>query len=355
MNKPFLPSDIRQPDVLLAWRRLATAAAIAALCNEPAEDVIRRLWSGERGAVDAITRSAVSPASTGGWGSALVETAVGEFLQGLRPRSAAATLFDAALRVSMNRAGLVTMPRLATALPVPVFVAEGAPIPALKGNFGNVTLGPPSKLAILAAISNELAVHSADNAELVIRDAIDDATARALDVSVFSTAAASGTRPAGLFNGVTAITGTAGANAAAMLTDLKALAAAIAAAGGGANTMIFARPEQVVAMNVYAPGGVGYPIIPTPSLSSGVVAAIEPAAIASAFTGLPEVDVGMESTIHYEDTSPAAIGTAGSPNVVAAPTRSAWQENTMVLRAIARCSWVNRGVGMVQYIEEVTW
>jgi hypothetical protein len=36
----------------------------------------------------------------------------------------------------------------------------------------------------------------------------------------------------------------------------------------------------------------------------------------------PRFDVSDQATLHMEDTTPLAIGTAGSPNTVAAPVRS---------------------------------
>jgi hypothetical protein len=56
-----------------------------------------------------------------------------------------------------------------------------------------------------------------------------------------------------------------------------------------------------------------------------------------------------------EGTTPLAIGTAGSLNVVAAPTRSLWQTDTIALRMILRASWVMRASGHVQVINDVVW
>jgi hypothetical protein len=56
-----------------------------------------------------------------------------------------------------------------------------------------------------------------------------------------------------------------------------------------------------------------------------------------------------------EDTTPLAIGTAGTPATVAAPTRSFWQTDTLGIRMIMQMNWALRRTGMVQYITGVTW
>lgn len=354
MARPFLPSDLTSASRLQPWRRYVTARAIAEASGPGIYDdaIITRLWGHDQRMADAIRKAAVSPTSTASV-TVLSETAVGLFLRSLRHRSAAAQLFTSPLTLE-GRASL-SLPAAATEWPEPTFVAEGGPIPAVQGSFGAVTLGPPSKLAMLAGITSELARYSAEDAEAIVTELMDDAAARALDAAVFSATAASAVRPAGLLNGVTAITETAGGGVTAMLADIQALVGAIVTAGGGSSILIFAHPVQAVALNVLAANGIGYPVIPAPSLTEGTVIAVEQNAIASAFAGLPEVETSKEALVHFEDTAPAAIGTAGTPNTVAAPARSAWQHDLLVLRLVMPCTWVPRASGMVQFIEGATW
>lgn len=353
MQRPFLPSDLARVDQLQPWRRSIVAHAIGAISHDLPDAVITRLWGHDPRAMEAVQKAAVSPASTTGWGSALVGSAVGHFLKSLRPRSAAAQLFTAPL--GMEGRSVVTLPLATTDFPEPVFIVEGGPIPAVMGVFGSVDLGPPRKLAMLTGITGDLTRYSAEDAELVITELMDDAAARSLDKAVFGTAAASSARPAGLLNGVSAITATTGGGVAAMVADIKALVGAISAAGGGASIMIFANPVQAVTLNLLAANGVGYPVIIAPSLTVGTIVAIEANAIASGFNGLPRVDTSTDAVIHYEDGTPLQIGTAGSPATVAAPTRSAFQSDMLILRLILPCAWVSRSPGAVQFITGATW
>jgi HK97 family phage major capsid protein len=330
-----------------------TAKAVAECgSGEYVGAVIKRLWGNDARAMDAIEKAAVSPTSTSGV-TVLSEKPVGMYLRSLRHRSAAAQLLTSP--ISLGKAASIALPSAATGWPEPTFVAEGGAIPAVQGSFGSVTLGPLSKLAMLTGMTGELAHYSAEDAETIVTELMDDATARGLDSAVFSTTAASSVRPAGLLNGVTAITGTAGGGQAAMLADVKALVAGIVAAGGGSSILIFANPVQAVSLNVLAANGIGYPVIPAPSLAAGTVVAIERNAIASAFGGLPEVRSSSEAVIHFEDSAPLAIGTAGSPPTVAAPTRSAFQQDMLILRMVLPCTWTPRAPGMVQFVTGASW
>jgi hypothetical protein len=56
-----------------------------------------------------------------------------------------------------------------------------------------------------------------------------------------------------------------------------------------------------------------------------------------------------------EDTSPAQIGTAGAPNVVAAPVQSMFQTDALALRMILPMSWAMRRTGVLVERTAVTW
>jgi hypothetical protein len=58
--------------------------------------------------------------------------------------------------------------------------------------------------------------------------------------------------------------------------------------------------------------------------------------------------------VHF-DSAPAAIGTPGSPAVVAAPTRSAWQTDVQMLKVRTKCAWATVHPGAVQVVNSVTW
>jgi hypothetical protein len=185
---------------------------------------------------------------------------------------------------------------------------------------------------------------------------MEDAAAKNLDASIFSTTAASAVRPAGILNGVTGITATAGGGIEAMVSDIGKLFGAIGDAGGGQDVLLFANPRQAVTLLLRAaPGFDTARIVSTNVLAAGTVVAVDAAAFASGFGPKSRIDVSENAAVHIEDTAPMAIGTAGSPNTVAAPVLSAFQTDTHVLRLILQATWVTRLTGAVQFITGATW
>ncbi|GAA3887390.1 hypothetical protein GCM10022276_03070 [Sphingomonas limnosediminicola] len=348
---PFEP-NVRAFDPQREWRRAITIRAVAHLTHEEADQVAARLYGKEAAAI--ISKSAVAPAdtSTSAWAGSLAATVIGPFLKSLRGKSGAAQLIEAGTQFSLAR-GAVTLPKLATAFPQAAWVAEGGPAPVFQGNLASTTL-TPRKLVALSALTNELAERSAQDAETIISDLVNDSVALALDTKMFSADTASATAPAGLFNGISATAGTAGGGQGAMATDLKALTAAVAAAGGGGKIVIVAAPAQAMTLQLLAGSGFKTPVIVVPSLASGTVAVLDANAFASGFGAAPEITFAPDATAHFEDTSPQQIGTAGSPNIVAAPVRSAFQGDFKVLRCILRVGYAMR-IPALAYTTTATW
>ena len=216
-----------------------------------------------------------------------------------------------------------------------------------------------------------MATYSAQSIEQIIRQAMSDDTSIALDTYLIDAVAASaGVRPAGLLNGVSPITASVLTPAsAAMVADLKALVAAIIAAGGGRNIVLIVNPAQAISMGVVqtttgdflfgdaqsAAAKFNSRLIVSATCPAGRVIAVDAADFASAAGDAPRFAVSTDATLHEEDTTPLALGTTGSPNVVAAPMRSLFQTDAVAVRMSLYVSWVMRRTGMVQTIASVTW
>ena len=69
----------------------------------------------------------------------------------------------------------------------------------------------------------------------------------------------------------------------------------------------------------------------------------------------PRFDVSDQATLHME-TVPLQIATGvqGS-GVLATPTQSLWQTDTMAIRMLMDVNWTLRRAGIVQWIVTVTW
>ena len=62
-----------------------------------------------------------------------------------------------------------------------------------------------------------------------------------------------------------------------------------------------------------------------------------------------------EAVVHFEDTTPLAISTPGSPNTIAAPSRSAWQQDMIIIRVRAKATWAVIAPGGVQCVTNTKW
>jgi hypothetical protein len=304
--------------------------------------------------VNIMLRSATNPASlaTTGWAGVFAGTAVEDATVGWAGPSAGFEIVRRNLRVDLTGRGAVAVPgRAVDPNDAGAFVAEGAPIPGTQLPIEAGPLLIPFKFAVIAPFTNELAEHS--NFERVIRQLLSEAATLRFDVEVFSATAGSTTRPAGLLNGVTPIAA-ASVDDGAMLADIGSLIGALAAAGAGANPIFICSPRQAAAMKFRAGPKFDFAILSSVALAAGSIVAIEGGSFVSGFDPIPEFSIADQATFHL-DTSPAQIGTVGTPAVVAAPTRSLWQTNSSALRMILRCSWALRAAGHVQVINNVTW
>jgi hypothetical protein len=91
-------------------------------------------------------------------------------------------------------------------------------------------------------------------------------------------------------------------------------------------------------------------------IPSGQLITVDPKSFASGFGADPDIRASLEAVVHFEDTSPQPIGTPGSPNVVAAPTRSAYQTDVILIKCILRAAWVLRVPNAAAWISTgLTW
>ena len=109
------------------------------------------------------------------------------------------------MELTFNGAVAISIPSLT--LPLVDFVAQGTPIPAIEGTSAAINL-EPYKMAVITSLSGEMLRGS--NSEPIVRQVLLDNVGPALDAAMFSdTAAVTEERPAGLLNGIAALTPTA--------------------------------------------------------------------------------------------------------------------------------------------------
>ena len=308
------------------------------------------------------------------WAAELVQTSNVDYLDRLIPNFIFPQLKAMGTSYTFGNSGVLKIPvRANTPTLAGAWVAEGGAKPVKKMSFSTVTLSP-TKLAIISTFSEEMATYGMPSIEGIIRQAMSNDTGIALNTYLIDNVAASaGVRPAGLLNGVTPITASVLTPApAAMIADLKALVAAITAAGGGGRgpIAVLVNPAQALALSfaqtttgnflfqdqAQAASKFGIRFIVSATVPAGRVIAVDAADFATAMGDTPRFAVSTEATLHEEDTTPLALGTgAQGSGVLAVPMRSLFQTDAVAIRMSLYVSWVMRRALMVQTIAAVTW
>jgi HK97 family phage major capsid protein/HK97 family phage prohead protease len=321
-----------------------------------------------------VTKAASIPAdtTTSGWADTLVQTVIGDFIESLMPFSIYPALRAKGGTFTFGRNGTISLPARTTSTTVAgAFVAQGAPIPVRQGAFTPITL-TPKKMGVITTMTREITEHSTPQIEAILRQAMMEDTAVAIDTILLDATAASATRPAGLKNGQTKVTATAGgAVPAALIGDLRGLYAALITATQGniRNPAWIMNPGDVLAASlIQTTTGdtpfreeisrgtlLGFPILQSTTGLSDMMAIIDAADFMTATGDTPQFSVSDQAVLHMEDTSPAALSTAGTPNVVAAPIRSLWQTDSMAIRMILDINWAKRRAGIFQWTDTMTW
>jgi len=311
-----------------------TAAQLARVCGDEA---LAQLMESK-----AATAPAMTTVST--WASELTATGLPGFVLSLERQSALAAILTRSPQVGTLANGAIKVPVAGLAPPARI-VAEGAPIPVLKGAFTPLNLAP-FKLSAICHFSHELAEFSM--IENAVRVLLGQSIAAGLDIVAFGT-----TLPGGLLNGVTPITASVLTPAsAALVADLKALLAALTSPG--ADIIFVMSPQNALYATAVLPPSFLYPIVASSALAAGQVVCVNAAAVAAAISAEPQIKVSESAAVHEEDTTPLPLSATGSPNVVAAPLRASFQSDVSLMRISAPVAWGARA-GAVSTIASVSW
>jgi HK97 family phage prohead protease len=319
----------------------------AAVTKQPIDEMLRQYYPEDEGTA-IVTRAAITGATTTGtgWAIDLVQLAQGEFVNLLYPTSVFPKLsqMGTALNFGPNSGAIKIPSRTTTPSIGGSFVAEAAPIPVRRFGTTSITLYPHK-----------------------VRDSIVNDTIINIDGVLLDNTAVSTTRPAGLTNGVSTLTATAGGGYAAFLGDLNKLTAPFYAANAGRKLALLMNPQQRQQL-VFAPGPAGAPfgwatqfedmftVIASTSIVAGSAYMIDTVDFVSV-ADAPEFVISEEATLHMEDTTPLNIATgAQGSGVLATPTQSMFQTSQIAIRMTANVSWAMRRTGMVQFITSgINW
>jgi hypothetical protein len=328
-----------------SWHRAIAAKVLATnRWGDPAK-IAKAAWPSDERAL-MIAKGAVTPTTSAMLWSYNPVVAY----RSLAPSSAALALFQYGMMLDLTGATTIRIPAIVPGV-LPVFVGEGMPGPVVKRSLSSTILGPVRKILLFATATGELENCTPETASAVIGRILADAAERSIDATAFGTTTDDGVTPTGLLHGVTP-TAAATAGPDAMAEDLGALTGAIGAAGIDPNGAVFVcGPREATIIKTKASLRLDNLILTTLGLPAKSVACFAPAGIVSGYQDDPTIEIRPEGVLHYEDTTPADIGTAGG---VAAPTKSAFQTNLLAIKVRGNCAWVAAN-GAAQVITAVNW
>jgi HK97 family phage major capsid protein/HK97 family phage prohead protease len=374
--RPFaMPKREEKPGYLLLNAIIAHGKSNR--MNIPVEKVLDEYgWSDNvavRACLDWVQRAATAPATTTttGWAAELVQTQYADLISYLFAASVYQPLSNLGVRYTLGRYGQISIPvESATPTVAGSFVAEGAPIPVRQEAFTPITIGL-KKMAVISSYTRELFEHSQPNIDTQLRDRMSRDTSVAVDNILLDNNPATSIRPAGLRNGVSGLTPTAGGGFTALVGDMKQLLNVLISANSLRAPVWIMNPQQALSISLTSAAAAigvfpfkaeieagrlnGYPVIQSMTVPVGMVILVDAADFASLTGDDARFELSDQATIHMEDTTPLAIGTPGSPNVVAAPVRSMFQTDSIALRMIMPMNWIMRRTGLVGWITGVTW
>ncbi|TYL87427.1 phage major capsid protein [Bradyrhizobium cytisi] len=374
--RPFaLPKKKIEPQELLV--RMGVVQLLQHQTKKPLDVVIREVYGDDEtlpAMFDWMSKAATAPAATNvvGWAQELVQQIYVAFMETLMPKSVYPRLSGYGLSLSFGTSGKIVIPtRSLTPTIAGSFVGEGLPIPVRQGAFTSQTL-TPKKMAVITTWTREINEHSVPAIEGLLRTAIQEDTAISLDTVLLDSNPATVVRPPGILNGVVGLTPTAGGGFNALVGDIKQISGALlTGTRGNVRTPVWLmNPQQVNSIGLVAAPGMGifpfreevaagqlggWPIIDSGTVPLGTVIALDAADFVTAGGDAPRFEMSDQATLHFEDTTPLDIGTAGTPPVVAAPVKSLWQTDSLALRLILPINWTIRRTGVVAYVAGVTW
>ncbi len=300
---------------------------------------------------------------SGEWGAELVQADArytGDFIEFLY----AATIFDQlALREIPANVTVKGQDGAATGY----WVKQGKAIPVTSGDFSTVTLAP-LKVAALAVVTNELLRDSSPSADLLLRDALVQASAQRVDGTFASnTAAVSNESPAGLFNGITAL-GSNGFDLDAVYADLQELLTAFITAknAGGELSFIMSKVlAQALALMRNELGNKAFPDITRnggtlegiavktgDNISSSVIALIKPSDVYKIGDSGVQVSVSRDASIEMNSVpTQDALGPTGTSEEVV----SMFQAESTAIKVVRSINFAKRRVTAGNANAGVAW
>jgi hypothetical protein len=324
----------------LFWR-MVTACVVAQVTRSSPAEVAHRLWPSDQ----LVQRAASAPAMTGtaGWAADLGQKIIIDALDGMGPSAAGARLLLLSLLLTFDRKEYISAPSFVAGAGNAGFVAEGAPVP-VRQLAATAALLQPCHLGAIGVLTREMIESS--NAEALVGDVLMRSASLALDAALFGSGAATAAAPAGLLNGVAALTASSATDFyEAFYQDMQALINAVSAVGGNGPFVLVASPGRAAQMMmrfVLQPGNIA---VLASSAVGNAVLCIAPRAVVCAMSPDPEIRAANAGELHME---------SAPTDVPAPPTRSLFQTETIAIKLRWELAWAVRDTRAVAWLTP-TW
>lgn len=252
------------------------------------------------------------------------------------------------------------------------WVGEGAPKPLSRQSFDAITLGH-TKLAVITAITEELARFSSPSAEAIIRGDLANAVVEVMDSDFVDpdNAGSANVKPASITNGVTPADNAAGTTEAHIRANVNTIFGEWITNNKGVVGGVWIMPT-VVAMRVStmvtslgapafpgltASGGTffGLPVVTSQSTgllntsaNGKIVILANAPEILLADDGQVSIDVSREASLQMDDAPT-------NPPVDATVMVSLWQMNMLGIKAERFINWTKARSTSVSWLNSVNW
>ena len=339
------------------WRT-AAATLQSYVTGRSVADTLLRMYPDDVVAPLLLSRAASTQATLTDptWAGPLAHYSVSDAIEDIVSMTALDRLArSGALQVDMGRNASVIVPGriIDPTTAASMWVGEGQAVPVKQYDIIGPTLGV-HKIEVNVVVTRELS--EASNIENVLRMLLTEMAGLAIDAAVFSTAAASTAKSAGILHGLTALGGsTAGGGFDACGQDLGTLAADVASRGGGRVIAFVASPQQATQIRFWAggqfdlvPGGdTTLPVSSSAVLPDGTVIGIEPASLAYSF-GAPTFSITKIAALQLDDAP------ANTAIMTGTPVKSMWQIDAMALKMTLWGDFCMRAPH-VSFLQGVAW
>lgn len=312
--------------------------------------------------VEVIKANEVQGGSSDTWGAELVTADnrfTGDFIEFLY----AATVFD---RLNLREVPANVAIKGQDGAATGYWTGESKAIKATTTDYSTVSL-TPLKVAALAVVSNELLRDSSPSAEMLVRDALVQASAQRIDATFLSTDAASaGVSPAGILNGVTSI-GSHGTDGDGLRNDIRALYAAFLTAKNAGDLTVVTNKSTAKAIQlmvnalgqpefpgVTQNGGtlLGDPLVTGDNVSTGHLILLKPSDIYRIGDSGVRVEMSRDATIEM------ATDPTGASDTPAGQTKNPvnmFQSESTAIKVVRSINFAKRRTSAVQYIRDAAY